>query len=91
MANSQVGQMIAIAAIVAQFNGGATVFQQAWAAAKEDEAVGRWAMLLGQPRTATRLTLQLVALLFPGGQALGRFFAPEREQARPVQEKIFSR
>ena len=67
------------------------VFQQAWAAAKEDEAVGRWAMLLGQPRTATRLTLQLVVLVFPGGQALGRFFAPEREQARPVQEKIFSR
>jgi hypothetical protein len=69
-------------AIVAQFNGGAKAFQQAWAVAEEDEAVGQRAMPLRQPRAATRLMLQLVALVFPGGQALGLFFGAGREQAR---------
>jgi hypothetical protein len=64
-------------------NGGAQVFQQAWAAAWEDEAVGRWAMPFREPMAATGRMLQLVALVFPRGQALGRFFAAGREQARP--------
>ena len=59
------------------------MFQQAWAAAEEDEAVGQWAMPFRQTRAATGGMLQLVALVFPRGQALGCFFAAGREQARP--------
>jgi hypothetical protein len=45
MGNSQAFRRLnrwlnAITGIVAWFNGGAKVFQQAWAAAEEDEAVG---------------------------------------------------
>ena len=65
--------------IVGQFNGGA----KAWAAAEEDEAVGQWAMPLRQPRPARGGMLELVALVFPRGQAFGRFFAAGCEQARP--------
>jgi hypothetical protein len=59
------------------------MFQQAWAAAWEDEAVGRWAMPFRQSMAATGRMLQLVALVFPRGQALGRFFVAGREQAGP--------
>jgi hypothetical protein len=65
--------------IAGQFNGGA----KAWAAAEEDEAVGQWAMPLRQPRPARGGMLELVALVFPRGQAFGRFFAAGCEQARP--------
>ena len=59
------------------------MFQQASAAAEADEAVGRWAMPFRQARSAAGETLQPVALGFPRGQALGRFSAAGREQARP--------
>ena len=67
----------------AAFNGGAKVFQQAWVAAEEDEAVGQWAMPFREPRAATGRKLQLVALVFPREQPSGRSFAAGREQARP--------
>jgi hypothetical protein len=44
---------------------GAKVFQQAWAPAEGDEAVGQWAMTLRQPRPVTGGMTQLVALAFP--------------------------
>ena len=59
------------------------MFQETWAAAEEDEAVGQSAIPLRQPRPATGGMLQRVALVFPRGQALERFFAAGREQARP--------
>jgi hypothetical protein len=59
------------------------VFQGAWAAAEEDEAVGQSAIPLRQSGPATGGMLQGIALVFPRGQALERFFAAGREQARP--------
>jgi hypothetical protein len=59
------------------------VFQQAWALAEEDEAVGQWAMTLRQPRPVTGGMTQLVALAFPREQAVGRFFAAAHELTRP--------
>ena len=64
--------------IVVQFNV-AKVFQQAWAAAKEDEAVGRRAMLSRSPRAATKQTPELAALVLLNGQALEHSFAAGRE------------
>jgi hypothetical protein len=71
------------AALDAAFSEGAKVFQGAWAVAEEDEAVGQSAIPLRQSRPATGGMLQGIALVFPRGQALERFFAAGREQARP--------
>jgi hypothetical protein len=58
------------------------VFQLELAPAEADEAVGQRAMPFRQGRSAGGQTLQLVALGFPRGQPLGRFFVAGREQAR---------
>ena len=81
----------AIAGALSPINEGAKVFQQALASAEGDEAVGRWAMPFRQTRSAVGVTLPLVALGFPRGQALGRFFAAGRAQARAERAKIFFR
>jgi len=67
----------------AKINGGATVFQQGLALAEVDEAVARLAMPFRQPKSAAGEMLQLVALRFPRGQALGPFFAVGRARPRP--------
>ena len=68
------------------------VFQQAASATGEAAAAVRpRAMPLQQAVSAAEELPRPVALGFPSAQALGRFFAAGRGQARPEQATIFFR
>ena len=63
------------------------MFQQGLALAEVDEAVARLAVPFRQPKFAAGGMLQLVALGFPRGQALGPFFAAGCARPRPERAK----
>ena len=68
---------------------GAKVFQQALASAEGDEAVGRWAMPFRQTRSAVGVTLPLVALGFPRGQALANVFSRRGAHRRGLSQRRY--